>query len=114
MAGDMMAKLQVKPGQRLALINPPPGMQTFLAEQMAEVDSSANLTGTPDGVVAFVRSKEELAALAPIAFRSVAPGGLVWIAFPKGGSGIPTDLNRDKLWARARKQRLASGAQCGG
>lgn len=99
MAGEMMAKLQMKAGQRLALINPPVGMQMFLVEQLAAVDCSADLAGAPDGVLAFVRSKEELAALAPLVFQSVAEGGLAWIAFPKGGSGIMTDLNRDKLWA---------------
>jgi len=53
----------------------------------------------PDGVLAFVRTKEEVLALAPAFFQSVKSGRLVWIAYPKGGSGIATDLNRDSLWA---------------
>lgn len=98
MASEMMQKLQLKPGMRLALLNPPQGMQAGMTETMNEVNVSGETGGQPEGVLAFVRTKEELLALAPVVFRSVKPGGLAWIAYPKGGSGVPTDLNRDKLW----------------
>lgn len=36
--------------------------------------------------------------LAPEVLGAAAEGGLVWLAYPKGGSGIETDVNRDILW----------------
>ena len=99
MASGMMEKLQLKAGQRLTLVNPPQNMQQSLSDQMAEIKVSDALSVQPDGVLSFVRTKEEVLALAPAVFQSVKSGGLVWIAYPKGGSGIATDLNRDSLWA---------------
>jgi hypothetical protein len=26
------------------------------------------------------------------------PDGLLWVAYPKGGAKIKTDVNRDRLW----------------
>ena len=34
--------------------------------------------------------------------RSVRPGGPLWIAYPKGTSGVKTDVNRDRLWEALR------------
>ncbi len=94
----MMAKLQMKPGQRLVLVRPPEDMQAFLTGQMSGVQVVTEVAARPEGVLAFVRNQAELAELAPLVFQTVAPGGLAWIAFPKGGSGAPGDLNRDRLW----------------
>jgi hypothetical protein len=99
MAARLMQKLQLKSGERFAIINPPKGMYETLASEMENVHLTTETTGLPDGVLGFVRSKEELLSLAPLVFQIVKPGGLAWIAFPKGGSGVATDLNRDKLWA---------------
>lgn len=99
MAAGMMEKLQLKAGQRLALVNPPDDMQRILSIQMENILLDDGLSGQPDGVLAFFRTKEEVLALAPAVFLSVKSGGLAWIAYPKGGSGIVTDLNRDRLWA---------------
>ena len=46
----------------------------------------------------FVNTLEEARKLAPEAIRSAAENGLLWIAYPKGGSGMKTDVNRDRLW----------------
>lgn len=99
MAAGMIEKLQVKPGQLLVLVNPPQGMREILSVQMTGVTLGSDLASQPDGALAFVRTKAEVLSLAPKLFESVKPRGLVWLAYPKGGSGIPTDLNRDQLWA---------------
>jgi hypothetical protein len=28
----------------------------------------------------------------------IAHGAILWISYPKGSSGVKTDLNRDELW----------------
>ena len=96
MADGLMKKLQLKDGQRLALLKPPEGYEARLATELAGV--TIDDEGSPDAVLAFVASRAEALDVAPRAFETVRDGGLVWLAYPKGGSGIATDLNRDVLW----------------
>ncbi|MFL5762411.1 MAG: YdeI/OmpD-associated family protein [Bacteroidia bacterium] len=46
----------------------------------------------------FVKNKAELEKNIARAVKLSAPGGLIWISYPKGSSGIQTDLTRDKGW----------------
>ncbi|MGB7875600.1 MAG: hypothetical protein WBL25_14550, partial [Anaerolineales bacterium] len=46
----------------------------------------------------FVNSLAEVEQLVPAAFKTVSGDALVWEAYPKGSSGVKTDINRDKLW----------------
>jgi len=45
-----------------------------------------------------VRTSAELKGLVPRLVKALAPESLLWISFPKGTSGIQTDLTRDKGW----------------
>jgi len=38
----------------------------------------------------------------PRAAKALRPGSLLWVSFPKGTSGIQTDLTRDKGWEALR------------
>ena len=88
---DVSAKLQIKPGQRVATVGAP-GDVPPLAVDAAETPEAA------DVVVAFVRSKAELATLAVPAIEAARGDRLAWIAYPKAGK-LGTDLNRDILAA---------------
>ena len=85
-------KFQLKAGQSLMLVNPPAGYENFLASEAIHVSESA------DAVLLFVNSLAELEQIVPPAFRLSSEDALVWVAYPKGSSGVKTDLNRDKLW----------------
>jgi hypothetical protein len=91
-------KLQLKPGHQLLLVNAPPGF----AAQLAPLPDAAQLvavgTGPADVVLCFAPTSGELAERAPGALVAVTPDGLLWFAYPKGSSGVPTDLNRDAGW----------------
>jgi hypothetical protein len=50
-----------------------------------------------EALLLFVRSLAEVAELTPGAIQKVGQNGLLWIAYPKGGSGVKTDINRDRL-----------------
>ena len=97
MTSDLLKKLQLKAGQRVAILDPPEGYEARLAGELEGV-ILGEAEGTPDGVLAFVTSRAATLERAPQAFDLVAEGGLVWLLYPKGGSGIATDLNRDVLW----------------
>jgi hypothetical protein len=96
MAAPLFAKLQLKPGQKVHLLNPPGGLKSVLAEELDGAKWSS--ASGADAVLMFAGDLAEAKKLAPRAFKSVAAGGLVWIGYPKGGAGVKTDINRDKLW----------------
>jgi hypothetical protein len=54
-----------------------------------------------DVVQIFVNSVEELKRLGPPAVHAVAPGGMLWVTYPKGGEtrGV-TDLPATPWWVK--------------
>jgi hypothetical protein len=90
---DVTAKLQIKPGQRIATL----AVETGGLPAVATAD--ANPPAEPDAadvVVAFARNREDLAAVAAPALEAARQDRLAWIAYPKAGK-LGTDLNRDIL-----------------
>jgi hypothetical protein len=85
---DLATKLQLKPGQTVALVNAPAGVATELP--IAPPPEA-------DGVLAFVVTAADLDA-AGAAVDAALSDRLAWIAYPKAG-GLGTDLNRDRLAA---------------
>jgi hypothetical protein len=91
---DISAKLQLKPGQRLATV--------------AETDAAPAITGTAvaaaespaaaEAVIAFVLTRAALDTVAVPAIDAARQDKLAWIAYPKGRQ-LGTDLNRDSLAA---------------
>jgi hypothetical protein len=91
-------KLQMKHGQALAVLNAPPDYLPTFARKVEGLGVVDEITKhLPDGVLLFVTSLEEVSRLLPNAISVVKPGGLLWIAYPKGTSEVKTDVNRDKL-----------------
>jgi hypothetical protein len=94
-------RLLIKPGARVWItgevaagadrIGPLPGGAT-LAGAMP-----AGATATADAVVLFARTSADVTAHLPAAARAAGPDGLLWLAYPKGTSGLKTDLGRDTL-----------------
>jgi len=60
------------------------------------VKLSEKLQGKFDWIQGFVRTSVELRGLVPRLVRALADESLLWISFPKGTSGVQTDLTRDK------------------
>ena len=89
----------MKHGQTLTVLNAP---KDYLPTFVSEVEELAVVAGitenNPDGVLLIVASLEELSRLLPGAISLIQNGGLLWLAYPKGTSGVKTDVNRDKLW----------------
>jgi len=92
-------KLQIKPGQRMLVLNAPEG---YVAKLVDELEGIAVVTACEppcDAVLLFVNSLAEADRCAAMATSAVGPDGLVWMAYPKGTSGVTTDVNRDRLGA---------------
>jgi hypothetical protein len=94
-------KFQFKNVTRLAVRNAPAGYVDKLAGSLEGIEIVAGPDAAADAMLLFVNNLAEAQTLAPGAVAAVAPTkpeGILWIAYPKGGSGIKTDVNRDKLW----------------
>jgi hypothetical protein len=89
-------KLQLKPGQRMLVQNAPEG---YFERLVAELPQAALQLEATDALLLFVTSLKEVVELTPGALQRVGQAGLLWIAYPKGGSGVKTDVNRDRLAA---------------
>jgi hypothetical protein len=85
---DLAQKLQIKPGQSVALIDAP----------LDVVLPSATVAVAPlqaDVVIGFVILRADLDRLTAVVSAAL-DDRLAWIGYPKGGK-LGTDLNRDRL-----------------
>ena len=99
----LSAKLGIKPGMRVALIDAPPGLTDLLTPLPAAVEIVDGGRG-PDITLWFVSSRSGLSAnLHPVLKRS--GNGKLWIAWPKKSSGVSTDLTQ----AAVRESGLDAG-----
>lgn len=88
----------MKDARAARLLNPPPD----LAEQLG-VGPGA---GAPvSWLLAFVPDAAALDMAMP-ELKAVPPGGVIWVAYRKGGARGGTDLNRDILWRRLEPEGL--------
>jgi hypothetical protein len=91
---DVTAKLQIKPGQRVAALA---GAGDVPAVVTPDASPPAD-PGAADAVVAFARNQAELDSVAAPAIEAARQDRLAWIAYPKAGQ-LGTDLSRDVLAA---------------
>jgi hypothetical protein len=91
---DVTTKLQIKPGQRVAVLGEAGDRPSVVAP---DANPGAD-PGDADAVVAFARNRAELAVFAAPAVEAARQDRLAWIAYPKAGR-LGTDLSRDILAA---------------
>ena len=96
MATTLSEKLQLKPGQQILVQNAPAGYFDHLVVELPQ--ARLEVEGA-NALLLFVTSLAEVAELTPGVIQRVGQNGLLWIAYPKGGSGVKTDVNRDRLAA---------------
>ncbi len=94
----LIQKLRMQPGQRVLILNPPPGHNEALAPLPDGIVLEEVPAGKYDFVHLFVKDQAELEQLGPRALESVEYDGLLWISYPKKSSKVKTDLTRDVGW----------------
>lgn len=91
-------KLRLPTDSRAAIINAPAGYLDELAPLPEAVQIETELKGDFDWIQIFAKDRAEFEALRARALAAMGPESMLWISFPKGTSGIQTDLTRDKGW----------------
>jgi hypothetical protein len=102
----LVKKLQLKPEQRVAIINAPSGYIEALGQLPEGTKLTDKTTGSFDFVQLFVKDSAELNRYAPKAIRAIKHDGMLWISYPKGSSKMKSDLNRDVIWDLVKKHGL--------
>jgi len=98
----LVQKLLLKPGARAAVLNAPEGYLDQLGAAIAQQLDA----GPPfDFIQVFVARRDELLAIGRQLRGALKPGGVLWIAYPKG-KALPTDLNRDVVRLAAQEVGL--------
>lgn len=102
-------KLRIKPGFRLLTLNAPAGFSKTLGKLPSGV-SILDKGKEVDQVHWFVTHKTQLEKELKKVLDLVKPGVNLWVYYPKGSSGLQTDLSRDKGWEALKKKedQLAS------
>ena len=92
----LAAKLGVKDGFRISIVNEPDGFRPKLGD-LSAVRIAAKLQSPLDLILFFVTSQSELKkGFGKLASR-LAPAGMLWIAWPKKASGVATDLTENVI-----------------
>lgn len=92
-AGSPLAKkLGIASGDRVALLGAPEAFRSSLHALPDKVKLLRSTRKPLDMAVLFVTRRSELLRRLPTTKRSMNDAGQVWIAWPKGTSGVVTDL----------------------
>lgn len=95
-------KLQLKPGRRVLLVNAPAGYPSTLGAPSEEVLFVQTGSQDVDIIQLFIANRQELIEWLGKLRSNLAPGGMLWVTYHKGTSGINTDVNRDSINAYAQ------------
>ena len=86
-------KLGIKEKFRVALGNAPQGFRKELGELPDGVTFVKESKKPVDLILLFVKSRSELSKNFAKLASKLAPAGMLWVAWPKKASGVPTDLS---------------------
>lgn len=90
---SLVDKLGLKEGQRVAVLGAPADYARTLGSLPPQVKLGGDLRGEKDFIHYFAKSRRELGDKFPALKSCVAQNGMLWISWPKGSSGVVTDLN---------------------
>lgn len=98
-------KLGLKPGQRVALDDPPPGWVFADPPGGLELTGPEDDTAAADLIVAFFARAADLGLRLPGLAERIFPDGAVWAAWPRRAGGHTSDITDNVV----REHALAIG-----
>jgi hypothetical protein len=101
----LASKLGLKEGFAVALLGAPTGFRRRLAPMPPRISWHSELRARLDCVVLFAPDLATLEERFAPAAAALTAAGMLWVAWPKKASKVPTDLTED----RVRAHGLASG-----
>jgi len=99
-------KLQVKGTRRLAVVDPPAGLDAIAGAMQARAPME-----NADVVLLFVADRADLSRSLTANLPAIAAEAIIWIAYPRLSSKLAADLSRDVIHALAPSYGLDAVAQ---
>lgn len=96
---SLYQKMFVKSGMKMAIIGLPADLKAAMQTVPEGVELLAELQPGLDVLQVFVENESELRkSLSEYKPYLATPNGALWVCYPKGSSGMKTDINRDSIW----------------
>ncbi len=92
---SLVEKLGIKSGRTAAILNSPRGYAATFGKLPGNVLLSKELHAPLEFIQFFCREKKELQRRFPALKSALAPDGMLWVSWPKGSSGVETDLTEN-------------------
>ena len=105
-------KLGIKEDSVVALVSAPAGFDRELGRLPKGVEVRTSVRGRADTIIFFATRRAELARRMPSFRRALAPGGGLWVAWPKRTSGVATDLSFEPVQEIGNDAGLVDGRVC--
>ena len=96
-ATPLAKKLGIKDGFKAVLLEVPADVQKELKEEFAGCSVPVGARADIDFALLFSKSGAHLNKEFSKVERRLAPAGMLWIGWPKKSSGVPTDLDENKV-----------------
>ncbi len=109
---SLVEKLGIKSGQKIYIGNPPRNYHETLGALPEKVVLANALQGTCDFIQFFSKEKSEVESTFPQLKKNLAVNGALWVSWPKGASGIKTDLNENMVREIGLKNGLVDVKVC--
>ncbi len=109
---SLARKLGIRAGARLGLVGAPEGFEETLGDLPEGTTVTARPRSGADVVVAFFTRRGDLERRLPALRKAIEPAGGLWIAWPKRGSGVPTDMTENGIREVALPTGLVDNKVC--
>lgn len=93
----LIDKLGFKPGSSGIVVGAPPNYSELTDGAAIKPVASLPKTGAFDFLHVFLKDEAALAAVAPKLDARLAPGGMIWLSWPKKSSPMFRDLTEDGI-----------------
>jgi hypothetical protein len=96
-SSSLTKKLGLGPGMSITMLGAPAHLPQLLGRLPDGVRVKQRLTGQLDIVLIFARRAADIVRNMPALRSAIAPDGMIWVAWPKRVSKVPTDLTEDVI-----------------
>jgi len=103
---SLVQKLVLKSNTTFVLLNAPDGYLELLGKLPEGVSIHKQLVPEADIIQFFTTKRSDLEGQLPLLKKALKPKGILWISYPKGTSGLPTDLSREIIWRMGEPLKL--------
>ena len=102
---SLVEKLGIKAGDAIAILGAPEDYAAALGNLPSTVRQTNKLKGPLDFIQFFATKRTHLEEHFPKLKAALSPNGMLWVSWPKGSSGVQTDLTENVV----REIGLANG-----